>query len=68
MSNAQRHRLLEAGFEPLDLHGDHLLLALDPDGVFKRDQQGDVFVAHCSFDLIRRSEIQPQRIGESPEI
>ena len=63
-----RRRLLDAGFEPLDLHGNHLLLALDPDGVFKRDKHGQIFVAHCSFDLIRRSEIRPQRLGESPDI
>ena len=49
----QRKRLLVEGYDPLDLHGDHLLLALNPDGEFKRDQAGQLKVAHCNFDLIR---------------
>ena len=49
----QHDRLLEAGFEALELHGDHLLLTVDPDGVFKRDAAGEPRVTHCNFDLIR---------------
>lgn len=50
---AQRKRLLIEGYDPLDLHGDHILLALNPDGEFKRDESGQLEVAHCNFDLIR---------------
>ena len=50
----QRERLLAVGFEALELHGDHLLLALNADGVFKRDETGHPHVTQCNFDLIRR--------------
>lgn len=49
----QRGRMLNAGFEPLALHGDHLLLAINPDGVLKTDRAGHLRVTHCNFDLVR---------------
>ena len=63
----QSGRLRAAGFEALELHGDHLLLALDPDGLFKRDSAGDLCVTHCNFDLIQSNKVDgAQRNGNGP--
>jgi hypothetical protein len=47
-------RLRAAGFDPLDLHGDHMLLTAGLDGVLHRDAAGRLIVTHCNFDLVRR--------------
>ncbi len=50
----QRERLNNAGFELLELHGDHILLSVNPDGVIKTNDNGEMELTHCNFDLIRR--------------
>lgn len=45
---------LEAiGCEALNMGGTHLLLALNPDGVVRRDANGEIEVTLCNFELLR---------------
>lgn len=46
-------RLVRAGFEPLSLSGDHLLLSMDAEGNLRRNRLGFYEVALCNFELIR---------------
>jgi len=39
--------------ELIDLSGQHLLLAADPDGRFRENDAGEIETTLCSFDLIR---------------
>ncbi|MCC6580654.1 MAG: hypothetical protein IT440_09440 [Phycisphaeraceae bacterium] len=48
-----RQRLTEAGCEPLNLQGDHLLLTLDPDGRLKCDAAAELDFTVCNFELIQ---------------
>jgi len=48
-----QERLLQHGYEPLNLKGDHLLLSLDPDGRVKRDAEGHIEIVLCKFEQIR---------------
>jgi hypothetical protein len=49
-------RLRSVGFDPLDLHGDHILLTAGLDGILHRDAAGELMVTHCNFDLVRRMD------------
>jgi hypothetical protein len=46
-------KLASADCEMLDMSGSHLLVSMDPDGRFARDEDGDVEVTLCNFELIR---------------
>jgi hypothetical protein len=39
--------------EALDLAGYHLLLTMDPDGLFARGESGEIEVTLCNFELVR---------------
>jgi len=45
-------KLMEAGCEAINLSGNHLLLAMTPDGVLRVDRQGDVEVTLCNCELL----------------
>jgi hypothetical protein len=44
-------KLSLAGFEALDLTGNHLLLAMNPDGVLRTDNDGELEFTMCNFEL-----------------
>jgi len=46
-------RLLTADCEKLNLGGNHLLLSMNPDGVFRVDRHGETKVVLCNFEFIR---------------
>jgi hypothetical protein len=50
---AKRDQLIRLGYEPLNLDGDQLLLSMDPDGILKRDETGNLEAILCNFELIR---------------
>ena len=43
-----------AGYEMLNLGGDHLLISATPDGTLMRDATGRIQRSICNFDLIRK--------------
>jgi hypothetical protein len=47
-----RSRLSAVGCEALNLSGNHLLLAMTPDGVLRTDAEGQVEITVCNFELI----------------
>ncbi len=49
-----RKRLAAAGFEDLNLKGDHILLSYIPEGPLKLDEHGFLELRHCNFELVRR--------------
>ena len=53
-----RGRLAQAGFEDLDLRGNHLLLSLDRSDCLVMDQQGIPAVRICSLELLRHIELK----------
>jgi len=46
--------LARAGYEMLNLAGDHLLISTTPEGVLMRDDRGRIHRTICNFDLIRK--------------
>lgn len=46
--------LADAGYEMLNLAGDHLLISTTPEGTLMRDASGRIQRSICSFDLIRK--------------
>jgi hypothetical protein len=54
----ERHarKLRGAGFEDLNLDGDHILLAYIPGGDVRRDGEGVPVMRHCNFELVGRGE------------
>ncbi|MEW6358393.1 MAG: hypothetical protein AB1696_18815 [Planctomycetota bacterium] len=56
-------RLTAAGFEALDLRGDHLLLTLDRSGCLVTDRDGLPTVRLCNFELLK--PVQPQPVESS---
>jgi len=46
-------RLQAIGCEALNMGGNHLLLAINPDGVIRRDANGQIEVTLCNFELLR---------------
>jgi hypothetical protein len=49
----QRRRMFDAGFESLDLKGEHLLLSLTSDGTLVKEKNGEVLVTQCGFSLVK---------------
>ncbi|MEP0844372.1 MAG: hypothetical protein HRF43_16860 [Phycisphaerae bacterium] len=49
-------RLRAIGCEALNLSGNHLLVAMNPDGVLRRDDRGAVEVTLCNFELLRTAD------------
>ena len=51
----ERHRatLAAAGFEDLNLKGDHILLSYIPEGAVKTNKDGQPELRHCNFELVR---------------
>jgi hypothetical protein len=47
-----RSRLSAVGCEALNLSGNHLLLAMIPDGVLRTDAEGEVEITICNFEMI----------------
>jgi hypothetical protein len=41
------------GCEALDMSGNHLLLAMNPDGLIRRDENGEIEVTLSNFELVR---------------
>lgn len=56
-------RLKPLGYEALDLGGDHLLISINPDGVIRRNEQGEIEVTMCNFELVR---IHGRALAELP--
>lgn len=46
-------RLQRIGCDALNLSGNHLLLAINPDGVIHRSELGEIEVTLCNFELLR---------------
>jgi hypothetical protein len=51
-----RRKLAAAGFEDLNLDGDHVLLAYIPGGDVRRDKDGLPELHHCNFELVVRTD------------
>jgi len=50
----QRASLAAAGFEDVNLAGDHILLSYIPGGSIKRDETGQYELRHCNMEMVRR--------------
>ena len=56
-----RRKLVARGYRALKLYGVHLLLSMNPDGVWMRDEAGDSLVALCNFELMQAPWMKPGR-------
>jgi len=54
MIQRQRRTLAVAGFEDVNLRGEHLLLSYVPEGSFKTDDRGEIELRQCNFEFVRR--------------
>jgi hypothetical protein len=50
----QRQSLAAAGFEDVNLKGDHVLLSFRTGGTLKRDAAGKIELRHCNMEMVRR--------------
>ena len=50
----QRQILAAAGYEDVNLKGDHILLSIIPGGAIKRDANGDFELRQCNLEMVRR--------------
>jgi len=50
----QRRVLAEAGYDDVNLRGEHIVLSYRPGGSFKTDEAGQIELRHCNFEFVRR--------------
>ena len=50
----QRQALAAAGYEDVNLKGDHILLSFIPGGAIKRDAGGEFELRQCNLEMVRR--------------
>jgi hypothetical protein len=50
----QRSILRNAGFEDVNLMGDHILLSYRPGGSLKKDEEGKTELRQCNMEMVRR--------------
>src|SRR4029079_3493006 len=48
----QATALARAGYEDLNLRGEHIILSYRPGGSFKTDPSGRIELGHCNFEFI----------------